>query len=56
MQRVKDFNNWAKIIFPDRTILKEDLRYMSWAQIKALDNLKVRSHEESEEGLILFVL
>lgn len=56
MNKVKDFMNWSKIIFLDRTILRTDLRYMSWQQIRAIDNLEVRSHEENEDGtVILFV-
>ena len=56
MNKVKDFLNWSKIIFPDRTILRIDLPRMSWEQIRALDNLEVRSHEENENGTVtLFV-
>ena len=54
MYKVKDFSNWTKIIFPDRTILRCDLKYMSWEQIKSLDNVVVRSYEEEDEELILF--
>lgn len=28
--KVKDFPNWRKVVFNDRTLLKNDLRYMSW--------------------------
>ena len=56
MNKVNEFLNWAKIIFADRTIIRSDLDYMSWAQIRAIDNLEVRSHEENEDGTItLFV-
>ena len=56
MNKVSDFLNWAKIIFPDRTILRIDLDRMSWEQIRAIGNLEVRSHEENEDGTItLFV-
>lgn len=56
MNKVSDFFNWTKIIFPDRTILRIDLDRMSWEQIRAIGNLEVRSHEENEDGTItLFV-
>ena len=56
MNTVNDFMNWAKIIFPDRTILRTDLDRMSWEQIRNIGNLEVRSHEENEDGTItLFV-
>lgn len=56
MNKVKDFLNWSKIIFSDRTILKSDLKYMSWEQIRSIDNLEVRSHEENGNGTVtLFV-
>lgn len=55
MNKVSDFTRWSKIIFPDRTILWGDLDRMSWEQIRAIGNLEVRSHEENEDGIILFV-
>lgn len=56
MDKVSDFLNWSKIIFPNRTILKADLDRMSWEQIRNIGNLEVRSHEENEDGtIILFV-
>ena len=55
MNKVKDFLNWSKIIFPDRTILRTDLDSMSWEQIRKIGNLEVRTHEEDEDELILFV-
>ena len=39
--KVKDFPNWKKAVFNDRTILKADTKFMSWEQIRALDNLEV---------------
>ena len=39
--KVKDFPNWKKVVFNDRTILKADTKFMSWEQIYALDNLEV---------------
>ncbi len=56
MNEVRDFMNWSKIIFPDRTILRTDLDRMSWEQIHSIGNLEVRSHEENEDGTVtLFV-
>lgn len=57
MDKVKDFLNWSKIIFPDRTILRTDLDHMNWQQIRAIGNLEVKTHEEDEETetVILFV-
>lgn len=56
MNKVSDFLNWAKIIFTDRTILRQDLDHMSWEQIRAIGNLDVRSHEENDDGTVtLFV-
>lgn len=55
MNRVHDFMNWSKIIFPDRTILWTDLDHMSWEQIRAIGNLEVRSYEEEDGIIILFV-
>lgn len=56
MNKVHDFLNWSKIIFPDRTILRTDLDRMSWEQIRRIGELEVRSHEENGDGtIILFV-
>lgn len=56
MNKVKDFLNWQKIIFPDRTIIKSDLRFMSWEQVRNLNNTEIRSYEQTENGeIILFV-
>lgn len=56
MNTVNDFIHWSKIIFPDRTILWEDLDRMSWEQIRRIGMLEVRSHEVDEDGsIILFV-
>lgn len=51
--QVKDFPNWDKVIFNDRTILKQDLRYFSWEQVKALDNMEVILEENN--GTVLVV-
>lgn len=53
MAKVKEYQNWQKIIFQDRTILKADLKYMSWDQIKRLDNLEVILAEENGRVLII---
>ena len=56
MEKVKDFLNWSKIIFPDRTILKSDIKYLSKEQQFRLENLEVRTSEPDEDGkVILFV-
>ena len=51
--KVKDFPNWYKVVFNDRAILKSDLRYMSWQQIRALDEMEVILAEDSGETLIV---
>ena len=53
--KVKDFPNWAKVVFRDRAILKSDLRFMSWQQVRALDEMEVILAEEEEGGIILIV-
>lgn len=51
--KVKDFPNWRKVVFNDRAILKSDLRYMSWQQVRALDEMEVILEEENGERLIV---
>lgn len=51
--KVKDFSEWRKIIFNDRTILKNDLRFFSWEQIKSLDNMEVIATDDHETTLII---
>lgn len=51
--KVKDFPNWWRLIFRDRTILKSDLRYMSWQQVRALEEMDVLLEEDGGETLIL---
>lgn len=51
--KVKDFPNWRKVVFNGRAILKSDLRYMSWQQIRALDEMEVVLEENSGEVLII---
>lgn len=53
MAKVKEYQNWQRIIFQDRTILKADLKYMSWDQIIRLDNLEVTLSEDNGETLII---
>lgn len=51
--KVKDFPNWQRLIFRDRIILKSDLRYMSWQQVRALDETEVLLEEDGGKMLIL---
>ena len=51
--KVKDFPNWKKMVFNDRTILKADVKYMSWEQIRALDNMEVILEEDNGKTLIV---
>ena len=51
--KVKDFPNWQKVVFNDRTILKADVKYMSWEQIQALDNMEVLIAEDKGKVLII---
>lgn len=51
--KVKDFPHWEKCFFNDRTILKSDLKYFNWEQIKSLENMEVIITERHEKDLIL---
>lgn len=51
--KIKDFPNWRKVVFNDRAILKSDLRYMSWQQIRALDEMEVILAEDDGKTLVL---
>ena len=51
--KVKDFPNWRKVVFNDRAILKSDLRYMSWQQVRALDEMEVILEEDGGKTLIV---
>lgn len=51
--KVKDFPDWRKVVFNDRAILKSDLRYMSWQQIRALDEMEVILAEDDGKTLVL---
>ena len=51
--KVKDFSNWCKVVFNDRAILKSDLHYMSWQQIRALDETEVVLTEDNGKTLVL---
>lgn len=53
MAKVQDYQNWQRIIFKDRAILKSDIKYMSWDQIKSLDNLEVLLDEDNGTTLII---
>lgn len=53
MAKVKEYQNWQRIIFLDRTILKSDLKYMSWDQIKRLNDLEVALAEDNSKTLII---
>lgn len=51
--KVKDFPNWRKVVFNDRAILKNDLRYMNWQQVRALDEMEVILTEDNGKTLVL---
>lgn len=51
--KVKDFPNWCKVVFNDRTLLKSDFRYMSWQQIRTLDEMEVILTEDNGKTLVL---
>lgn len=51
--KVKDFPNWKKVVFNDRAILKADVKYMNWEQIRALDNMEVILEEDNDKTLIV---
>ena len=50
--KVKDFPNWKNVVLNDRVILKVDTNFMSWEQIRALDNLEVIAEEDKGRTLI----
>lgn len=50
--KVKDFPKWKKVVFNDRAILKADTKFMSWEQIRALDNTEVIAEEDKGRTLI----
>ena len=51
--KVKEFPNWRKVVFNDRALLKSDLRFMNWQQIRALDEMEVLHTEDHDKTLIL---
>ena len=51
--KVKEFKNWNKIIFAERTILKVDLKYMSSEQKNSIDDLEVIRSDN--KGRILYI-
>lgn len=50
--KVKEFPNWKKVVFKARAILRNDLKFMSWEQIKKLDELEVLIVEDNGRMLI----
>ena len=53
MDVVANYPNWKQLVLSDRTILREDLRYMSWEQIKCIDQLPVALAEDQDITLII---
>jgi hypothetical protein len=51
--KVKNFPNWRKVVFNDRVLLKSDLRYMSWQQVRALDEMEAILEEDGGATLIV---
>lgn len=51
--KVKDYPNWRVIRFNDRAILQSDLRFMSWQQVRALDEMEVILAEDNGKTLII---
>lgn len=51
--KVKEFKNWNKLVFSDRTILKCDLKYMSSEQRNLIDELEVIRTQN--RGKILYI-
>lgn len=51
--KVKNFPNWRKVVFNDRVLLKSDLHYMSWQQVRALDEMEVILEEDGGATLIV---
>lgn len=50
--KVKDFPNWIKVVFNDRSVLKSDKFLFSGEQWKAFQNLEV----ETKDGKTLVVI
>lgn len=53
MAKVKEYKNWNKIIFGDRAILKSDLKYLGWSQIRDIENLDVLLDEDKGRTLVV---
>lgn len=49
--KVKEFKNWEAIHFNGRTVLKSDIRFFSWEQIKRLEELEVLEWSRDEREL-----
>lgn len=50
--KVKNFGHWDKLVFSDRVILKDDLKYMSLEQKDSLNELNVI---RSDRGKVLYI-
>ena len=50
--KVNDFKNCNKLVFSDRVILKNDLKYMSLEQKDSLNELNVI---RSDRGKVLYI-
>ena len=50
--KVKNFGRWDKLVFSDRVILKNDLKYMSLEQKDSLNELDVI---RSDRGKVLYI-
>ena len=53
MDVVANYPKWRKLVLQDRTILRGDLRYMSWEQIESINKLPVLLAEDHDTVLII---
>ena len=53
MDVVANYPKWRKLVLPDRTILRRDLRYMDWEQIERVNQLPVALAEDHDTVLII---
>ena len=57
MAKVKDYwDNWHRIVFKDRVVLRPDTKYMNWAQIGSMKNLDVAYVETDLDGTVTLVI
>ena len=49
---VSDIKKWKKIILDDRTILPQDLSYMSYSQKECLNNLEITEIRDGGKTLV----